>query len=179
MKKALLLVLGLLASCATPVQQALTAEQVTAAVTVERDEFSKTATFDAPTGGHDEGDGNGARWFLRAVQSTEVPSVVRFVLRFHRYSPEWCFYSSAWAQDGKQLKLDRTDSKVDAGVGMAICRDYYSVSLTREDLERAAREGMRIKLSSRRGDWVLGFPAYYAAGFLARVDGAQPAMPAK
>lgn len=62
---------------------------------------------------------------------------------------------------------------------MAIWRDYYSVSLTREDLERAAREGMRIKVSGRRGDWVLGLPAYYAAGFLARVDSARPAMPAK
>lgn len=184
MKKAPLL-LGLLASCAvveTPARErkATTELAVFESTSVKRDEFRKADVFDAQMSGEDRGEGDAARWFLRAVRSTEVAKIVVFSLHFYRYSADWCAYDSAWADSGKALKLARLDSDVVTWNHVrALCRDYYSVSLTRDDLVRAAREGMWIKITGRRGDWVFGIPAYYAAGFLARVDGARPAAPAK
>lgn len=162
----------LLASCASTPPVFTTAAEVYDATKVDTDTFTKTETLDSPMVGERRESGDGAGWHLRGVRSTSGGKREALaVLRLHAYSKNWRFFETAWLKDGRRVRVERTDSNVNP-YGLCLCEEFYTVWVSRQDLDRAAREGLVLKVEGRRGEQVVSLPAYVVTGFLAKMDGA-------
>jgi hypothetical protein len=160
-------VTALLTSCVTaPVYVYETADQVTAATTVQRDEYKKTTWITSPTINYSTG---GDCYHLRTIISDGGP---KWDQLFVDYTPsDWVFLENASDSQGRAFEVTVIDRDVSSGYGSygPFLSEKVAVNLDREYLLDATENGLDIKVYGRLGSTVVKVPAFLVKGFMNRV----------
>jgi hypothetical protein len=163
----LLLVLAsifFLGACVTPPVYD-TADKVTAATTIERDDYKKSTWIQSPLVQYSN---SYDRCRLRVYIGD---AGAQFDQLYVVYTPsDWAFLERAHDNAGQSLEvtvIDRDVSSSRYGVSLS---EHVAVSLTRSYMVDAAHNGLDIKISGKSGSTVVKLPPHFIQGFLDKVN---------
>ena len=115
-----------------------------------------------------KGDEYGDWYFLRARVTTHDILFYQLCLRDRRTGDDgWAFYEKAYDKNNREYPTVVINRKVNQ---KAIMKELLGIMLTREDLERAEREGLILNIKGQFDSMRVRIQAAYAKGFLSLVD---------
>lgn len=168
----LIIVLALMSGCATTVMLE-TPAAVADHTSLKVDEYKKTKTIETVrfyTGKHMMG-----RYHFRALlgASDEVETYQLYVYETRSSADGWAFFTSAVDIDGNQLSFLPIDREVMKNGG-GWTQEHMAIGLDRAYLDKAAINGINVRLDGQRASLVVKVPAVQVAGFLMKVDQLAP-----
>ena len=115
-----------------------------------------------------KGDEYGDWYFLRARVTTHDILFYQLCLRDRRAGDDgWAFYEKAIDEQNREYPTVVLKRKVDQH---SIMKELLGIMLTREDLEKAKRDGLVLHIKGQFDSMQVWIQAAYAKGFLALVD---------
>lgn len=156
----------LLGGCAPTVYRS--AEQVTAASTVYRDDYAKYTSIKAPLigypGPHTNYDVRRAECFLRTVVTDSGARTDQLYLVY--VAGDWSFLNRAHDRSGRSLDV----IMIDRDIGYSHIEEDVAIVLDDAYLRNAALYGIDIQVAGDRGATTVRVPAHYVKGFLIKLD---------
>ena len=153
-----------LCSCVSPTVYD-TAQKVTDATQVVRDDYNKTTWIKSPIIQYSN---SFDRCFLRTLVADSGAQVDQLYVS---YTPsDWAFLERANDSTGRNLEvtvINRDVSSSRFGVSLA---EHVAVALSRPYLLEAAQQGIDIKIVGNLGSTVVQLPPHYVQGYLDRLN---------
>ena len=115
-----------------------------------------------------KGDEYGDWYFLRARVTDHNILFYQLCLRDRRAGDDgWAFYEKTVDEDDREYPTVVLNRKVNQ---KAVMKELLGIMLTREDLEKAEREGLILYVKGQFDTMKVRIQAAYARGFLSIVD---------
>lgn len=154
------IMLMLLNGCGTVYK---TADQVTAATTINRDNYAKHTWIEAPLVGYDQTSRN--RCVLRSLVLDSGARTNQLYVIYRPY--KWAFLDRAYDNNGQRLNVLLIGRDVSSYASLS---ETVAVQLDDAYLRNAAAKGIDIKVAGNHGGTTVKLPPHYVQGFLVKLD---------
>lgn len=154
---------GLMACVAPPRIDVADPQAVSAAISVQRDDFKKITNYKGPNASSDILD----LVFLRAWKTDATGSVTYQIYVMDHYYTDWRFYSSAYDSNGNSLDTTLISRNVGSCSQYGCSHDeHLGLNVSQAYLENNQDNGIRFKVSGKAGEEIFFIPGGYIKAFL-------------
>jgi hypothetical protein len=145
-----------------------TADSVVEHSLVAQDQYTKQTIISAP---NVPLEGIVQSCQLIAIASKDRPSDLVFQLHVRRAGSDWMFPQVAHSSDGDRFEVERLKGDVSSSQFGVSVHESYAVFLPRAYVEKAARDGLDIRIDGQGGSRVIQLRNWYVEGFWRKVTG--------